>query len=615
MKIRNIITSTVIATGLLSGFIGEANANNDLKTDTNLKNQSLFYNQLFNSGNSNKSNSKLTLQQQTYENLVKNKRKKLILDTNSKNKNIALTDAKNKGIKPGIGFSSDTQSLTTSVCYNPSTITKTGQSAIVALYSAVDVKTLADNFDSSANLKADIGFFTTDDTIKYITELKNNSFSMSMNYYVKIANTVNMTYVYTPDRILSDDGKAVYDNGQNPFFRLQCGDRLINSYEEGAGLLMSAQVNFDDETQKKTFEANFNAGITGFTSIIAHISEVVDKYHLHGTVRVDAKQIGGDPTQLAKILASNASPCNLNNKDEIEKCKLIAKSLSEYGSTFATQFEKDKNGIWDSPLVPMGIFEKGWRVSDIGVKLAPSYVTDEVIQARTELADRYKYDSYYAQHLDKLLNHYPVPLDADYRKKVQAVSDNAVGNTNLFVYNPKNDSSAIDCWDFPYRCAETKNALLTNLLSVEKTDIQTNIADPITKNYYTTEPMPRATIYANGGKAGYGQPELGKFQVVPEVSTDGSIYITDVGIASGMYNRGYQFELRGTYMMPSNGCTSGYYIETMLNRAPYVNVFSGFFRDNIGAWICGDEMRSGDPVTDRLIIIKPHQNPYYFDAI
>ena len=53
-----------------------------------------------------------------------------------------------------------------------------------------------------------------------------------------------MQYSYDIATTLSETGTNIYQNGENPMFRIFCGDTLIDSYSEGASIIFSVNIIF-----------------------------------------------------------------------------------------------------------------------------------------------------------------------------------------------------------------------------------------------------------------------------------------------------------------------------------------------------------------------------------
>src|SRR4051812_41022741 len=59
----------------------------------------------------------------------------------------------NTGIQPGIGYSSDTNSIAKAVCYKNETLIQSGQSSVLKFDEALDFSTLAKSFNVEVDLK------------------------------------------------------------------------------------------------------------------------------------------------------------------------------------------------------------------------------------------------------------------------------------------------------------------------------------------------------------------------------------------------------------------------------------------------------------------------------
>ena len=438
------------------------------------------------------------------------------------------------GIQPGTGYSHDTLAIAPVACYAPLTVTRSGQSSTVNFSLRQDVSQIADSFGVTANFSGAVGIFGADGLIRYLNELKENNYSIGLNYSEEISDSVNSSYSYVTDTILNDTGKAIYANGQNPLFRLFCGDTLITGYDEGAGLIMSMKISFSDKSQKEIFASHIGAGITSFLNAAGDASSIAAQYHLTGQISILAYQLGGDPSQLAKMLGSSVVTCSLASVDD---CKLTAKDLIDYATNiFPTQIVQ-QNGVWLSSLAPIGAIKTDFQVSDFGMLLAPNYATPDVLAARSSLADKFNHNKYYADNLYSILNSYKVPLDPSYQAQVTGLNNTVQKNLKLFSATP-NGSSALDCWKFPYKCVDNANYLLGLLQGIESGSVFNTIIGPILHNYY--EHYLGTTLWVNGSLAG-------PLAVFPDFPDNGHWHMTSAAMQLIPTPEGSSWEIDGTY--------------------------------------------------------------------
>lgn len=389
------------------------------------------------------------------------------------------------GINPGRGYSSDTEAIAPTTCYNPISITRGAQTSQINFSTAQSVSNIASMFNVSTSLSSGYGIFGMSGMMSYLDEVSENNYSMSFNYSQKVSQAVQMQYSYDPMTSLNSTGQAIYANGTNPMFRLFCGDTLITSYEEGAGLILSMQVNFSDATSKQTFKTAVGGSVLGFATASAQIQNIATAYHLQGQLVVQAYQIGGSPQELSMIFKnpSNIFKCDINNT---AACQSAATTILDYASNaFPNQFGKDNN-IWTSPLVPTGGLGLDFRVSDFGMILAPTYATDDVKNKRASLIETYKKYDNYANYFQTVNNYYPGTLDEYIKSQVQNNINLSQANVSLLEQAPGYGSS-IDCWKFPFRCSTVYPTLMSqinevtfdasNLLYCDDPNLHFNVSD------------------------------------------------------------------------------------------------------------------------------------------
>jgi hypothetical protein len=192
---------------------------------------------------------------------------------------------------------------------------------------------------------------------------------------------------------------------------------------------------------------------------------------LNGKVSITGFQLGGDPSQLSKLLSASVVDCDIKNT---QACQDTAKNLINYVSNiFPTQFKKDESGIWTSPLVPLTQFKKDYLLSDIGFNLSPTYITKEIEDKRNDLIRLFNLNDYYQKNINYLLRYYPVQLDETFAKLNNVLSNNIYLLLNGNEYGNK----ALDCFEFPFKCVDSYNSLLANVDMEINTKIKTLLSD------------------------------------------------------------------------------------------------------------------------------------------
>lgn len=92
--------------------------------------------------------------------------------------------------------------------------------------------------------------FSVNTFLSYLNKIEENNFAVSYSYLYRVASTVTARYPYSPDKILSEIGADIYQNGGNPLFRILCGDTLVTSYDVGALLVASVTIEFSSHEHK-----------------------------------------------------------------------------------------------------------------------------------------------------------------------------------------------------------------------------------------------------------------------------------------------------------------------------------------------------------------------------
>lgn len=348
-------------------------------------------------------------------------------------------------MSPGQGWSSDNDSISPAVCYNALSVTKGNQSSVLKFESSVSTSSLKEIFNVEANLSAGYSIFKGSSQTDYFNQIKDDEYSFSINYYYKVSQTVSMTYSFNPETILSEVGQGIYRNGENPQFRLFCGDHLIDQYEEGAGLIYTIRINFTSKESKKTFQTNLKADYS-LLSATGKFEKEATNSSITATLKILAYQFGGDPTKLTKVLSNEVTSCSIEN---IASCQKTTEALLKYSSEqFSEQFEKDKSGIWMNPFLSFGNPKKGYKVSQIGLKLSSSFINERLKQIRRDTLRLYYLADYYEKRLQNIMES-NILLNTS-----KTLIERCRENKNIIK------KKGIDLYDFPSQAEETYAEIL-----------------------------------------------------------------------------------------------------------------------------------------------------------
>eukprot|EP00340_Litonotus_pictus_P010577 CAMPEP_0170536166 /NCGR_PEP_ID=MMETSP0209-20121228/101998_1 /TAXON_ID=665100 ORGANISM="Litonotus pictus, Strain P1" /NCGR_SAMPLE_ID=MMETSP0209 /ASSEMBLY_ACC=CAM_ASM_000301 /LENGTH=401 /DNA_ID=CAMNT_0010837503 /DNA_START=407 /DNA_END=1612 /DNA_ORIENTATION=- len=211
-------------------------------------------------------------------------------------------------------------------------------------------------------------------------------------------------------KFTSREAKNNFKAKANPNFRLVCGDSLIASFDEGAGLIFSLNIKFTSREAKNNFKAKMNGKFGSFGTAGADISSEMNKEDMEGTVSITGYQMGGDPVKLNQILSEHVIECNSN---DIEKCNPIVEAMIKYSrDDFPNQITSTptEEDMFKERFVPVGEISVDFQLSDIGMELADSFVTDEVVEARRELLDELNRMRFYKKALEDFEENYPYSL-------------------------------------------------------------------------------------------------------------------------------------------------------------------------------------------------------------
>ena len=380
----------------------------------------------------------------------------------------------------GGGYSTDSQQVTSEMCYNATASVLSGQTSSLELDTAQSFLDIQKESRMSIDVKGGVGMFSASAQASYLNSMEDKEYSMSLNYFSYAYATASVQIAWNGLDALTATGKSFYNNGTNPYFGLVCGDQYITSYDAGAMLLMGINIDFSSKYQKEQFNAHIGASFGNIFSAAGEVSQTASQFGISGSVTIQATQTGGDPSQLSHILSKNgngdyyALTCSLSAMSD---CISAASGMLDYArNDFPTQFSfKDNTG-----LTPLGAgFMKYNPIYYIGLTPPQSLVTKEVLDDRYALADAYEENQYYEENLYGLINGYPVAWDttSNVYKGIQNLHQRAQNNIATILNPGDQDSGALGCFDHPEQCSTITQNIKSNLVPITANDL--SVLQPI----------------------------------------------------------------------------------------------------------------------------------------
>ena len=300
--------------------------------------------------------------------------------------------------------------------------------------------------------------FSENAMAKYMRSIKDTTTSVSVNYLQTILQEVS-----APVYGLNQIGTTIYQAQKNgnsgaANFDMMCGNYYVNHYDRGALLLASFRIQFATAQEKQTLDEHASASFGGIFSAAESISEMASQYHLRGTVDLDALQVGGGPSQLAKTFWNNQTIASCTLKD-MTACEDAAKSILGYAeNNFSNQLSFNgatANGSF-TPL-PLNFGNDTASIADLGKTPLPTVITPAITQDRKQLATDLVKAKYYGSHYNALLNYYPVAWDktSSLYGFIKNQDNLALKNQSLILQDPSNPTMAgIQCYNSPTLCPE-----------------------------------------------------------------------------------------------------------------------------------------------------------------
>lgn len=399
-------------------------------------------------------------------------------------------------ISEGGGYSSDSQQVPAQNCYNATAQAGSGSNSVIKLSSSMSFSDLQNQLQIDVSTGGGYGMFSGSAEAKYMRSVEDKDYTLSLNYYEYMYDTVTVQLNGYGINALNPFGQQSYQNGKNPYFGIICGDNYINSYQQGAILVMSINIEFASHYEKDQFSAEAGSSFADIFNAAGSISDIAIKNNIKGFVTMQAYQAGGEPSQLSKILSKNSDgsfyilSCSLQN---MQNCVNAANNLLNYASEL---FPSQISFLNNTGLTPLGqSFITMNPIKYLGLVTPPSLVNQTVLEDRILIANALKENQYYEQKFYELLNSYPVAWDTTgtFYQTAQNLYHQAQNNIEV-VTSPSNPAQGgLGCFYYPDECISIYKNIQSQLVPITANDL--TFLDQI---QYSV-PVAGGIFYNNGG--------------------------------------------------------------------------------------------------------------------
>lgn len=411
-------------------------------------------------------------------------------------------------ITVGAGYSGDLQQITQQQCFDASISSITEKEGEIQLDQATSFSDLENILRIQVSVGGRFFMFSAKAKANYMRSIRDKDYSMSLNYYATFSNKVTVNIAGYGVDALTKFGKGTYNDTNNPYFGLVCGDQYIASYDQGALLTMGLNIELSSHEEKREFKrkAKINIGPFNIFKAAGSVEEVCKENKITGSVTIHAFQIGGEPTKLTQILNNNVVTCNINAMAE---CHKTASTLLDYAKEFGNQIQNNTNF---EPLGTATYHPIEW----LGLTPPPSLVTPEVEHYRQDLANKLEESEFYTQKLYSFREGYPVKLDDAFIDHANSILSKADHNVRVLM-DPM--SGAAGCFNEPNRCKSIRDYIYSRIQNISGEDLK------FLKYMKYKVPVAYGVFYNTGGETG------DSWKFIPNNSGDTvsveSVYITD----------------------------------------------------------------------------------------
>ncbi|EAR10565.1 hypothetical protein [Reinekea blandensis] len=210
----------------------------------------------------------------------------------------------------------------------------------------------------------------------------------------------------------------------------ELGDEFVTGIEYGSYLIVNMKVEYRSAEDKRRIGGYLSVDVNGIVSVDGDLSLMDEDIKRSVKISISAKQEGGNPLELAKIIPDGLMQCSLNNP---EPCfNLFSETVTYLKTDYINQFPTlDKYN-------PVKLYTQRYQTSGPGLAVLTPVSGYEDIGYLTKLTMNRLSDAWVSSMLDKrraenIVNYYGSALSTTQKQQIEAIVDKARANAYLYA--------------------------------------------------------------------------------------------------------------------------------------------------------------------------------------
>lgn len=467
--------------------------------------------------------------------------------------------------RPGVGYSKDMQQILPKICFKITNLTHDKWSSEIGLSTSMGFSELEQKLKVKVSAKGSFEMLSSSAESDFLRSIQEKSYSLSFNFVQKLREFVTWDIDGMEINSLTESGREIYEK-YHELFGIKCGDYFLSSFERGAILVVSLNLEFSSNERKEDFKANMKGNYGDLFSASGDIENVAKKMNLKGKVSLQALQIGGNPSELGKIFGKDKTGkhyivnCDLQN---MKNCQDASGGILDYSrDNFSQQikFDYQNNRLLGNYVsLPYGQ-ENYTSIQNLLLNPSLTLIDNETIQIRSLLSKSMIENYWYKDKIFLLLNSYPIKWDTSGTtyKNIKKLDEKIQRNIDILINgDPKTGTQgSIQCFNSPSLCKSIGKDLLNKIEITKLTNKDINLLSPI-RYYYPR----KLFIVCHNGKE-FVIFNKTEYQIVP----------IKINLTPTNYYFKYNFHLEYVDTATSNdgGLTYNGFIDCMYIKTPFV---------------------------------------------
>jgi len=369
---------------------------------------------------------------------------------------LTLLLTSNSFLIKGRGYSSIIKDLLPSACYDGK-VSYSNANTKYEVLSDMSYDQLKNKFESMFGFGIGVSLLGLNFKNEFLNQVKSTHTRTVVNFMINYKTEASIEFD-VGEKVLSEYGRSVYQNGKNRLFEVICGDQIVSKADLEAVLVISFIFTHDNTTEIKELSNKFSFNFLELVKYDLKTELTDSKKYDSINIEIKAFQTGGLPEKLSNIFFTKdgSLPVVSCSPRNLEDCYKIKQAFNDY---IRNDFNNQIKNIDDLSLVNYKSL-KMIPIKNLLLKFDPFDFSDSKYKTVNDIRNdiRYLYNEclYYLEYVtyahDCVLGEKSIPIIKALNIKSRLASVISIVKNNFLLFSK--DSKIFSKYDECFYASE-----------------------------------------------------------------------------------------------------------------------------------------------------------------